>query len=201
MIVQQINLYQDRFKEKKLLVSAAQVIIVLIIMLIGMASWSYLIQSDLNESKQKNQAAKARQSSVNNELIVVTAELNRQLADDGITILTADITKQLRAQKQVVRFVENNQFGSGEGFSSYLKSLSNLQIENVWLDEILLSERFVKIKGSALSADLIPAYFAKFSEESVFRGQRFHLFELDRKPEADWKVDFTIATEETVGDE
>lgn len=201
MIEQQINLYQDRFKEKKLFASAAQVMILLLAMLFGIAGWSYLIGSGLNDSKQQNQSLKASQSLVNNELTIVTAELNRQLSDGRITDLVNDISRQLRARKQVIRFVENNQFGSGEGFSAYLKSLSNLQVDNVWLDEILLSDSFVKIRGSALSAELIPTYFASFSKEAVFRGQRFQLFELDRKPDADWKVDFTIATEESFGKE
>jgi Tfp pilus assembly protein PilN len=195
--VQNINLYQDRFKEKKLLASAAQVMILLVALLLGMAGWSYQIQSDLNDSEQQNQLLKDRQSSVNSELAVVTEEINRQFGDDRITDLVNSVRQQLRARKKVIRFVENNKFGSGEGFSAYLKSLSNLQVDDVWLDQILLSDSFVKIRGSALSADLIPTYFDGFSEEKVFRGQRFQLFELDRKPGADWKVDFTIATEET----
>jgi Tfp pilus assembly protein PilN len=197
VIVQNINLYQDRFKEKKLLASAAQVMILLVALLLGMAGWSYQIQSDLNDSEQQNQLLKDRRSSVNSELAVVTEEINRQFGDDRITDLVNSVRQQLRARKKVIRFVENNKFGSGEGFSAYLKSLSNLQVDDVWLDQILLSDSFVKIRGSALSADLIPTYFDGFSEEKVFRGQRFQLFELDRKPGADWKVDFTIATEET----
>jgi Tfp pilus assembly protein PilN len=197
VIVQNINLYQDRFKEKKLLASAAQVMILLVALLLGMAGWSYQIQSDLNDSEQQNQLLKDRRSSVNSELAVVTEEINRQFGDDRITDLVNSVRQQLRARKKVIRFVENNKFGSGEGFSAYLKSLSNLQVDDVWLDQILLSDSFVKIRGSALSADLIPTYFDGFSEEKVFRGQRFQLFELDRKPDADWKVDFTIATEET----
>jgi hypothetical protein len=196
VIAQQINLYQDQFKEKRLFASATQVMILLLLMLFGISGWSYLIRADLNDSEQQNQRLKASQSAVNNELTIVTVELNRQLADDRITDLVNDITEQLRARKQVIRFVENNQFGSGDGFSTYLKSLSNLQVDDVWLDEIWLSDSFVKIRGSALSADLVPTYFASFSEEAVFRGQRFQLFELDRKPDTDWKVDFTIATEE-----
>jgi Tfp pilus assembly protein PilN len=195
--VQNINLYQDRFKEKKLLASAAQVMILLVALLLGMAGWSYQIQSDLNDSEQQNQLLKDRRSSVNSELAVVTEEINRQFGDDRITDLVNSVRQQLRARKKVIRFVENNKFGSGEGFSAYLKSLSNLQVDDVWLDQILLSDSFVKIRGSALSADLIPTYFDGFSEEKVFRGQRFQLFELDRKPGADWKVDFTIATKET----
>jgi signal transduction histidine kinase len=196
VIEQQINFYQDQFKEKRLFASAAQVMILLLVMLIGIASWSYLIGADLNDLEQQNLTLKASQFTVNNELTVIPAELNRQLADDRITNQVNNITKQLRTRKQVMRFVENNQFGSGEGFSDYLNSLSNLHIDDVWLDEILLSDSFLKIRGSALRADLIPTYFASFREEDVFRGQRFQLFELDRKPDTDWKVDFTIATEE-----
>jgi hypothetical protein len=196
VIEQQINFYQDQFKEKRLFASAAQIMILLLVLSIGIASWSYLIGADLNDLEQQNLTLKASQFSVNNELTVIPAELNRQLADDRITNQVNNITKQLRTRKQVMRFVENNQFGSGEGFSDYLNSLSNLQIDDVWLDEILLSDSFLKIRGSALRADLIPTYFASFKEEDVFRGQRFQLFELDRKPDTDWKVDFTIATEE-----
>ncbi|MFT5812085.1 MAG: hypothetical protein ACI9KM_002858, partial [Rubritalea sp.] len=108
----------------------------------------------------------------------------------------ADITKLLRVRKKVMRFIESNQLGAGEGFSSYLESLSNLQVDDVWVDEILLSDSSVQIKGSALRAELIPPYFASFGKEAVFSGQRFQLFELSRDPETDWKVDFTIATEE-----
>jgi len=201
VIVQQINLYQDQFKEKKLFVSATQVIILMLLISFGLGVWTYLIESDLSDLKQKNLWLKASQSLVNNELVVVPVELNRQLSDSRITDSIDVITKQLQARKKAIRFVENNQFGSGEGFSSHLKSLSNLKVDDVWLDDIFISGSFVKIQGSALSANLIPPYFASFSKESVFRGQRFQLFELDRKPGTDWKVDFTIATEEVFGKE
>jgi hypothetical protein len=201
VIVQQINLYQDQFKIKRLFVSALNVNIFLLIMLFFLGAWSYLLESDLKDLKQQNLWLKASQTSVNTELAIVPDELNRLLSDSRIEDSIDVITKQLQARKKVIRFVENNQFSSGEGFSSYLKSLSNLQIDDVWLDEIFLSDSFVKMKGSALNANLIPTYFASFSEESVFRGQRFQLFQLDRKADTDWKVDFTIATEEVFGKE
>ena len=200
MITQQINLYQDRFREKRLLVSANQVVMMLAVLLLGVAGWSYLIQSELDDSKRQNIILKASQATVNAELAVANAELNQQLSDDRMTRQITDLSKEIHARKQVIRFVENNQFGSGKGFSSYLMSLSNLQVNNVWLDEISLANGFVKISGSALSADLVPTYFAEFSEEAVFRGQRFQLFELNRTSATDWKVDFTIATEEALGE-
>ena len=200
MIAQQINLYQERFREKRLWASTTQMLALLIVMLIGMAGWSYSIQSVLDNSKQKNRLLKADQSSVNVQLAVINAELSRKLADDSISRLVDDLSREVQARKLVFRFVENNQFGSGKGFSPYLMSLSNLQVDDVWLDEISLANGFVKIKGSALSADLVPAYFAQFSKETVFRGQRFQLFELNREAATDWKVDFTIATLEVQGE-
>ena len=200
MIVQQINLYQDRFREKKLLASAGQLVILLIVMLFGIVGWSYKVQSGLDDLAQQNRILKASQMIVDIELTVVNAELDKLLADDRVNGQLTDLSKQVRARRQVIRFVDNNQFGSGKGFSAYLTSLMNLQVKNVWLEEISLSDNFVTIRGSALSADLIPTYFAKFSEEAIFRGQRFHLFELDRNPETDWKVDFTIATEEALSE-
>ena len=111
MIEQQINLYQDQFKEKKLFASAAQVMMLLLFMLLGIAGWSFLMVTDLDDLEQQNLTLKASQSSINNELAVIPAELNRQLADDRIPNEVNNIPKQLRARKQVKRFVKNNPSG------------------------------------------------------------------------------------------
>jgi len=195
MIVQKINLYQAQFKEQKVFASSTQIIALLLVMLFGIAGWSYKLNSDLAAFQEQARLLKVSQASINSELTKAPIELNKQLADNRIKDSIKDITAQLKARRLIIRFVENNQLGSGEGFSAYLKSLADLQVEGVWLDEIILSNSSLKIRGSALSADLIPIYFASFSEEAVFRGQRFQLFELDRKSSSDWKVDFTIATE------
>ncbi|MCZ6724458.1 MAG: hypothetical protein O6938_11070, partial [Gammaproteobacteria bacterium] len=60
------------------------------------------------------------------------------------------------------------------------------------------AENYIKIRGSALSAELIPEYFRRFSEQSIFRGNRFDIFKVDRKQDTDWKVDFEIATNGTL---
>ena len=49
-------------------------------------------------------------------------------------------------------------------------------------------------EAGSMSADQVPGYFARFSEEDVFRGNRFDLFQLSRSAETAWKVDFVIAT-------
>ena len=79
-------------------------------------------------------------------------------------------------------------------------ALSNLQVDEVWLNQIRLAEDFVQIRGSSLSAEQVPGYFDRFSEEEVFRGNRFDLFELSRDRNSEWKVDFEIATRAVLDD-
>ena len=198
MIHQQINLYDERFREKKILLSAAQAASVFLILLLGVGGWSYFIQTNLDQARQENLIIKASRQNLVNELNAASAELARLLADSRIDAKITGVSREIGARKKVLAFVSANQFGSGQGFSSYLVALSELHVENVWLDEISLAENYIKIRGCALSAELIPEYFGRFSEQSIFRGNRFNIFKVDRKQETDWKVDFEIATNGTL---
>ncbi len=198
MINQQINLYQDKFREKRLIFSAGRVFSLLVILLVVGGNGSYLIQSNLDKAKLEYFTIKERQEKITAELNAANAELAKLLADKRMDLEITGISKEVNARKKVLAFVSANQFGSGQGFSSYLLALSKLDVDNVWLDEISLAENFVKIRGSALSADLVPLYFGRFSQESVFRGNRFNIFQLERNDATDWKVDFEIATDDSI---
>ncbi len=194
MIVQQVNLYQDRFREKRLWISAAQVAAAVLIVIAAIAIWSFLLQLDLQQAEQRNLEIGAERERMTEEFAAVNAELAGLLEDSRIDSEIEDAARQISARKRVLNFVDANRFGSGEGFSSYLVALSNLQVNEVWLNQIRLAEDFVQIKGSSLSAEQVPGYFDRFSEEEVFRGNRFELFALSRDRNSEWKVDFEIAT-------
>ena len=198
MINQQINLYQARFQEKKLLLSAKQFGGLLIILLLGIGMWSSLLQIELDHARQQNRTIKGSQEKITEELNAANAEMSRLLADNRTEQKIAGLSGEIRARKKVLNFVDANQFGSGQGFSSYLEALSSLHVSNLWLDEILIGEDFLRLRGSALNADLIPEYFNRFSAESTFQGNRFHIFQLERNEASGWKIDFEIATDEII---
>ncbi len=200
MIEQQINLYQDRFHGRRMILSAAQLIIFTLILVLGMLAYSITIQLALNDAKAINISLKEQQQNVARELNLANVELARLLADTRLEDRIVDVTREIRARRKVLNFVESNQFGSGHGFSDYLVSLSNLHVDDIWLDEIKFAENYVRIHGSSLRAELIPVYFDHFSEESVFEGNRFNIFRLERNKATDWKVDFEIATREVLND-
>ena len=198
MIVQQINLYQDRFREKRLWISAAQVAAAVLVLIGAISIWSFLLHSELQQAQQRNLAITSDRDSMTAELAAANAELARLLQDSRLDDEIENTARQISARKKVLNFVDANRFGSGEGFSGYLVALSNLHVDQIWLNQIRLAENFVQIKGSSLSAEQVPGYFDRFSDEEIFRGNRFDQFELSRDDKNQWKVDFEIATRVTL---
>lgn len=194
MIVQQINLYQDRFKEKRLWISSAQVAAAVVVVVAAGAIWSFLLHTEFERARLDNLQIKAERDHMTAELTVANGELAKLLEDHRLDREIETTSRQISARKKVLKFVDANRFGSGQGFSSYLVALSNLQVDDIWLTSIRFAENFVQIKGSALNAVEVPGYFDRFSNEDIFQGNRFDLFQLSRAKDSDWKVDFEIAT-------
>jgi lipopolysaccharide export LptBFGC system permease protein LptF len=200
MIVQQINLYQDRFREKRLWISAMQVAAAFLVVVAVAAIWSFLLQSELGQEQQRNRQVMVDRDRIKAELTQINEKLAALLEDDRLDREIESNARQISARKKILNFVAANRFGSGQGFSSYLVALSNLKVDDIWLNKIHLGENYVQIKGSALNANQVPAYFDRFSSENVFQGNRFDLFQLSRDRESDWKVDFEIATSKDFDD-
>jgi len=193
VIAQQINFYQDRFRVKLLWISALQVTAALLLVIAAGAIWSFLLHTDFEQARRSNLEIKIERDRLT-ELAVANADLSKRLEGHRLDREIETTARQISARKRVLNFVDANRFGSGEGFSDYLVALSHLHVDDIWLNQIRLAEDFVQIKGSALNAAEVPGYFDRFSDENIFQGNRFDMFQLSRASDSDWKVDFEIAT-------
>ena len=153
-----------------------------------------MLHTEFEQARLDNLKIKADRDRITAELLVVNGELAKLLEDHRLDRKIESTSRQISARKKVLKFVDANRFGSGQGFSSYLVALSNLHVDDIWLTRIRFAENFVQIKGSALKAAEVTGYFDRFSDEDVFKGNRFDLFQLNRASDSDWKVDFEIAT-------
>lgn len=194
VIVQQVNLYQDRFRAKLLWISALQVAAALLLVIAAGSIWSFLLHTEFEQARRSNLEIKVERDRLTAELAVANADLAKLLEDHRLDREIETTARQISARKKVLKFVDANRFGSGEGFSDYLVALSHLHVDDIWLNQIRFAEDFVQIKGSALNAAEVPGYFDRFSDENIFEGNRFDLFQLSRASDSVWKVDFEIAT-------
>ncbi len=200
MIVQQINLYQERFREKRVWVSLNQLAATLAIVIVVIAAWSFLLQGQHERAREHNLAIKSDRERMSAELAAANGELAVLLEDKRLDRDIEYTARQISARKKVLKFVNDNRFGSGEGFSGYLVALSRLHVDDLWLSYIHLGQDFIRIRGSSLSAEQVPGYFTRFSDQPIFVGKRFDLFEVNRGKDSQWKVDFEIATRDLIDD-
>ena len=81
MMLQQINLYQERFHEKQIWVSAGQVAASFLLALLVISAWSYLLHSELSTAQQRSREITADRDRVTAELQTANAELARMQVD------------------------------------------------------------------------------------------------------------------------
>lgn len=194
MIRQQINLYQERFHEPQVVLSALHAMVLLVLVLALVFAGSYQYDRKLSQQQAANAELVERKALADRQLAKNRARLDAELADTRIESRLRELLRDIDSRKRLIRFVENNSLGSGQGFSAQLRELSELGFDNVWLSEISLADNFVRLAGSALKERDIPLYFETFRQRKLFSGRAFDIFELKREQNQDWKVDFVIAS-------
>ncbi len=198
MIEQQINLYQDRFREQRLWLSARDSLVLLALLILLLAAAGFFYQQRLEEMRAEQRVAQQQQQQATAALQKTRNQLEKLLANNHFEQTIRQASDAISVRKRLLNFVEHNRFGQGEGFSGYLASLSNIEAADIWLNEIALSQSDIRLAGSALKAEKIPGYFSRVKQQRIFEGRRFDVFEVQRDPKRDWKIDFRIASRESV---
>lgn len=193
---QQINLYQDRFKDIQPLMSARHgvtILAVTLVMLMISSFWYHNHHASRLQAYDTNVQLKQQAS---DELEALRKELQAKLADTQIKTQLQRVSDEIEVRKRMIEFVSNNQFGAGKGFAENLGEIAKVEFATVWLNEISLQDDYVRLSGSALKAENVPRYFQQIQSRELFEGRVFDMFELDRPRSAEWKVDFIIASSE-----
>ena len=194
MIVQEINLYQERFKEKVVALSARQLLSIFTISLCVVGYLTFWYGDQHQQAATENQRLVAQKEQAEKVLSAIQSKLETILANNQFDIQLKKVSRDISVRKHMINFVSKNQFGSGKGFSNRLDMLSQFSMPDVWLSEIKLSDDYMKFSGSALREENVPEYFNQFKKQEMFKGRKFDVFEMQRPAERDWKVDFVIAS-------
>ena len=197
MIVQEINLYQDRFKEKRIWLSVSHLLFLMGLTAVILLFSSYWYDNQFKIAEQQHSASSQTKEQANRSLEAQQKKLQSILSSNQIDIEISKVSTDITVRKRIISFVEDNQFGSGKGFSSNLDGLTEIKINDIWLNEISLAEGFMQLSGSALKAETIPEYFNLFRQKRLFNGKVFEVFELNRVQDQGWKVDFLIASRDS----
>ncbi len=194
MIVQQVNLYQERFREKRIWLSAVHMLVLGLALLLALVASGYWYQQQFHAAQLQHRILQDQQQQATEHMQAMRNQLQKLLADDRLDRNIKQVSQAISVRKRLIQFMQQNHFGADGGFSRYLAGLSEISVKDVWLNDISLSRNDIELSGSALKAELIPDYFSRLKQSRMFSGRQFDMFEVNRQAQQQWKVDFQIAS-------
>lgn len=194
MSMQQVNLYQDELKKRKINYSAlmlAQLSVILIVVFSLLAGFRYFQlqqhQTSLVEQQQKQKLVLA-------DLQKIQAELSLRKKDAALSKRLIERTKELANKQKVLGILSRDEFGNTTGFIEHISGLARQRIDGLWLTQIRIAGggTDVTLQGSTSKSSLLPKYLQRLSAEKVFTGTEFESLVMERQEKKKQWLSFSL---------
>jgi len=199
---QEVNLYLAEFpaiEKKKVSKKVAFAISLLVVLIVGGASFSYWKLQVLKDqlSIEMNASSFAKNSMDRLENVI-----NKSASEDHLKVKLIDLKEKVSQKTAIKSNIDFQLNHGGEGFAKKFFALARQDIEGLWITSIQFtnSSARVLIKGEAQKPALIVVYLKKLSAEPAFKGVKFIDFEVDPLKNSDI-VTFTISTHDIEDDD
>lgn len=181
--MQQVNFYQNEFKEIDIPFSG----VILLIVLVYSVIISVLITGGLHLAMQIKQSDL---KSMNKSLVHLVGELEdtknaypKVVVDERLIQRALLLETKSAKNKKVINYLESrNVKTEKQSFLNMLSGLKKVQQQGLWLTKLNFSEggNEITLNGSMLSAEALPEYLKKLSTYSEFTELEFKVFEIKK---------------------
>lgn len=197
MTRQQINLFQDCLIDRPEPWQSRQAWLVLLIVLVlctvvslfsfqqisRMAGERDELQRQINAQEQSVETLEAQYPEANKSVL-----LEERLAR---------LELEVERQREALSYFSERKAPGNESIVESLEGLAGTSFRGLWLNRIHFAKsgEAVVLTGTATSAERIPDYLARLSEQSIFGGRAFSHLQLTRVEKAGDLVDFNLASD------
>lgn len=181
---QQINLFNPALRKRRIVLTAARVVMVCALTVIGMVGvWLYeqnMIDGLKGELATAQKLLAAQRSHVERMAAAKKTQASSTSLEGETKKLETEIELML-AQKNMLAAPAVDE---AYGFAEYLRAFSRQSLDGLWLTGFdIRSGGDITIRGRTLDPALIPNYLQRLDREKALRGRDFAALEL-RQPEA-----------------
>lgn len=194
MSIQQVNLYQDELRAKKLNYSAVMLVqlsLIFVIVFSLVTGFSYFQlqqhQTNLVDSQQKQKSAMA-------SLQKTQSELALRKKDASLAQRIVNKTKELSNKQKVLNILSLDEFGNTKGFIEHVSGLARQRLDGLWLTQIRIASggTDISLKGTTSKPALLPKYLQRLSAEKAFVGTEFESLLMARQEKKKQWLNFSL---------
>lgn len=197
--MQQVNLYTEEFRPQKIVLPLPQMlwavagsVTILVFLTIWMSSSQSNKEKELHRIQGKLENIQAQVTS--NEAKVAMMKQDESLVRNNLRL-----TRQVEGRTALLETLDSVAVRETSGFSPYLIGLARHTEKSLWLTHFRISGggEYMRLEGLATSAQAVPAYLERLSQEPVFVGKNFSEFLLDARNEKQTHLQFSLETKST----
>lgn len=178
--MQQINLYTEEFRPKRVLLTLDQIVllgVVVIVILFG----TNLLADRMLASRQAELATKQQKlETLRKQVERMQQRAGQLVLDESLVAANTRLTVRLRARTDLLDMLGRVVVKRSDSFSSALVALARQRSDGLWLTRINLSAsgQAMTLEGRTQQGESVPQYLQKLRDEPAFAGRAFSLFNL-----------------------
>lgn len=193
---QQINLYQEQFRAARKRLGARDLALALGLFVLLLAGLSVHAHWRATVAESRVETAQARQQALQERV----ASLGGRIEAERRARPDSDLQQaraELAAKQRLLEYLDAGPLAERTGFSAHVEGLARRVVDDLWLSALRIRDggERLHLEGHALAADRIPALITGLGSEPAYAGHIFRTLAIDRPDDADWRVDFTLASE------
>jgi len=192
MSFQQVNLYHDELKSKKLNYSASMSLKLCLFVIVGLSAFSGFKSYQTQQQELVLQEVKNTQSKLTAEKTKI--EASRKQEDTVLAKKIIRKNQELSNKQKVLSILNQDEFGNADGFSGLVGGLARQRLEGLWLTGLRFSSggKDILLKGITNKASLLPKYLQRLSAEKSFAGMTFKNLQMNRNKDHKQWLNFSL---------
>jgi hypothetical protein len=177
----QINLYNPALGKKKLTWSALFMIKTVGVVGLGLLGFTVYLHQRTAKMEIQLAGSQTQLAAAQTNLAKMNAELLPRVTNKQLESEIAQAEVELREMDQVSLLIKKGNFGSANGYSTFLQAFARQSLDGLWLTHLSVAEngKEIGLRGRALQADMVPQYIQRLSQESALKGKSFARLEID----------------------
>ena len=191
---QQVNLYRDELRTRKLKYSALILVQLCIFLIVVFSVVSAFKFFQLQQQQKSFSANQSKQKIVMRELSKLQNELTKQVKDRTLIKKINQKSTELANKQKVLGILSQDEFGNTNGFVEHVSGLARQRMNGLWLTKIRIAAggTDVALRGTTSKPTLLPKYLQRLSAEKIFVGTEFQSLLMSRQEKKKQWLDFSL---------
>lgn len=174
-MTQQINLYDAALLRRREWLTAANLVVATLALVLAMVGWSVAVRAQVAALEAENARLAPEVKTLREQMTALADQAASRKPDARLEAELASTQAVLARRGDILAALRKGVGGDAASFGEYLRALARQSVGGLWLTGFSVDEggSGLKIRGRMADPALLPEYIRKLNNEPAFQGRAF----------------------------